>query len=200
MYWSVVGAFVAFEYTAEWFISWFPFYWETKTIILLFLSLPQIQGSTYIYQNYLHPYLSKNEADIDAGIVALQSNVLTFVTTRVSQLWDTLLKFANKAAASQQTNQPEGQGPPRPPSSNPLDYARGLWDSYGPAVMGAVQRYSQPSGSQPAQPIRPPFPSTPSGQSTGYASSFPPPYNVSPVPSSHSSIPPPFPEPQAYQG
>jgi len=58
MYWSVVGAFVAFEYLAEWLISWqvtFPplapcdhyHYsllgcpWELKTAFLLFLSLPQ---------------------------------------------------------------------------------------------------------------------------------------------------------------
>jgi len=62
MYWSVIGAFVAFEYLAEWLISWqvifpplapcdhltlallpsrLPFYWELKTAFLLFLSLPQ---------------------------------------------------------------------------------------------------------------------------------------------------------------
>ena len=64
MYWSVIGAFVAFEYLAEWLISWqvifpplapcdhltlallpsrLPFYWELKTAFLLFLSLPQTQ-------------------------------------------------------------------------------------------------------------------------------------------------------------
>jgi receptor expression-enhancing protein 1/2/3/4 len=59
MYWTVIGAFVAFQYTAEWLISWyvyqhlmclrlirasrFPFYFEIKTLFLLFLALPQIQ-------------------------------------------------------------------------------------------------------------------------------------------------------------
>jgi len=47
-YWVVVGAVVAFEYTAEWLLSWLPFYWEIKTLFLLFLSLPQFEGSTYL--------------------------------------------------------------------------------------------------------------------------------------------------------
>lgn len=59
-YWAVVGAFVALEYSGEWLFSWyvfiappalilsktyvrFPFYWELKTVFLLFLSLPQTQ-------------------------------------------------------------------------------------------------------------------------------------------------------------
>ena len=67
MYWSVIGAFVAFEYVAEWFITWYavfstsylekwylillkriPFYWEVKTLFLLFLSLPQTQVSRLV--------------------------------------------------------------------------------------------------------------------------------------------------------
>jgi receptor expression-enhancing protein 1/2/3/4 len=40
-YWIIIGGVVAFEYTAEWLLCWFPFYWEIKTLFLLFLSLPQ---------------------------------------------------------------------------------------------------------------------------------------------------------------
>ena len=74
MYWTVVGAFVAFEYTAEWLISWYvtffstspylnytifavhllgtsrlPFYWEAKTIFFLYLSLSQTQVSPRLF-------------------------------------------------------------------------------------------------------------------------------------------------------
>jgi len=197
MYWTVIGAFVAFEYVAEWFISWLPFYWEVKTVLLLFLSLPQTQGSTYIYQTYLHPYFSQNEADLDAGIVALQSNVLGFVTSHLSQLWDAVLKIANKAPVPQSDSQPGSQPPSQPSMANPLGLARGLWDSYGPFVTGAMQRYSHPS--QPLQPSAPSAPPTPSGQSSAYARPPLSPYNLSPTPSSHSTIPPPFPEPQIYR-
>lgn len=197
MYWTVVGAFVAVEYVAEWFISWFPFYWELKTVVLLFLSLPQTQGSTYVYQTYVHPYFSRNEADLDASIIALQSSALGFITTRLTQLWEALLRLANKAPIPQPNSQQSSQPSAQPAMANPLGLARGLWDSYGPTVMGAVQRYAHPS--QPGQPMAPSAPPTPSGQSTGYARPNLSPYNVSPAPSSHSTIPPPFPEPQIYQ-
>ncbi len=65
MYWVCVGGLVAFENVAQWLVSWyvkrsyfhtsqtpyklrvvrFPFYWEARTILLLFLALPQIQVS-----------------------------------------------------------------------------------------------------------------------------------------------------------
>jgi len=83
MYWSVIGAFVAFEYATEWFISWVPFYWEVKTLFLLFLSLPQIQGSTYIYTAYLQPFFSRNEYHLDA----IQRNVLAFIQAKLADLW-----------------------------------------------------------------------------------------------------------------
>ncbi|KJA25865.1 hypothetical protein HYPSUDRAFT_160465, partial [Hypholoma sublateritium FD-334 SS-4] len=88
MYWAVIGAFVAFEYLAEWTISWLPFYWEIKTLFLLYLSLPQTQGSTYVYTTYLQPFFARNEADLDAGIIAIQRNVVTFIQGKLSGIWD----------------------------------------------------------------------------------------------------------------
>ncbi|KAF8973567.1 TB2/DP1, HVA22 family-domain-containing protein [Flammula alnicola] len=49
MYWSVIGAFIAFEYVAEWMVSWLPFYWELKTLFLLYLSLPQTQVHRFVF-------------------------------------------------------------------------------------------------------------------------------------------------------
>jgi receptor expression-enhancing protein 1/2/3/4 len=100
MYWTVIGAFVAFEYLAEWLISWLPFYWELKTIFLLFLSLPQTEGSTYIYNAYLQPFLVRNEADLDAGIVRIQRNVLTFVQEKISALWALFVKSSSQSQSS----------------------------------------------------------------------------------------------------
>lgn len=68
MYWTCVGAFVAFENLAEWFVSWYvprlydkishshpailrlPFYWEFRTLFLLFLALPQTQVTVHSQQ------------------------------------------------------------------------------------------------------------------------------------------------------
>ncbi|KAI0271422.1 TB2/DP1, HVA22 family-domain-containing protein [Gloeopeniophorella convolvens] len=87
-YWTVIGAVVAFEYAAEWLLSWFPFYWEIKTIFLLFLSLPQTEGSTYIYQTYVEPFLIQNEAEIDASITSARTETITFLQTRLTTLWE----------------------------------------------------------------------------------------------------------------
>lgn len=62
MYWAVIGAFIAAETTIGPFVSWLvillpvstlltpifmtcrlPFYWEIRTLFLLYISLPQIQ-------------------------------------------------------------------------------------------------------------------------------------------------------------
>ncbi|KAI0005576.1 TB2/DP1, HVA22 family-domain-containing protein [Russula compacta] len=95
-YWIVIGAVVAFEYTAEWLLSWFPFYWEIKTLLLLFLSLPQFEGSTYIYKTYVEPYLVQNEPEIDASIASARDETLQFLQLRLSALWDIFYSLLNK--------------------------------------------------------------------------------------------------------
>lgn len=139
MYWSVVGAFVAFEYTAEWFISWLPFYWEVKTLFLLYLALPQTQGSTYIYTTYLQPFFSQNEADLDEGIVQAQKNILTFIQTRLTALWEYLLNAANKRQATTSTAAGSSNTSSAPNgSASALQSVFGLWQTYGPSVLSAL--------------------------------------------------------------
>jgi len=137
MYWAVVGAFVAFEYVAEWLISWLPFYWETKTVLLLFLSLPQTQGSTYIYNSYLRPFFAKNEADFDAGIVSVQQNTFSFIQGRLTSLWEVIWSLLNKTPASAQPPSSTGQA-----SGLSVESIVGLWNTYAPSVMSVLQ----PSG------------------------------------------------------
>jgi receptor expression-enhancing protein 1/2/3/4 len=96
MYWTVIGVVVAFEYLAEWLISWLPFYWEIKTVFLLFLSLPQTQGSTYVYTTYLQPFILQNESDLDVGIVAIQRNVMTFIQEKLTAAWDLFWSLSNR--------------------------------------------------------------------------------------------------------
>ncbi|KAL9716574.1 hypothetical protein Ac2012v2_001022 [Leucoagaricus gongylophorus] len=137
MYWSVVGPFVAFEYTAEWLISWLPFYWEAKTIFFLYLSLPQTQGSTYIYTAYLEPFFTQNEADLDEGIVQAQTNILTFIQTRLIALWESILNAANKRQATPTTRSIDSNISPTSGASA-LQNVFSLYQSYGSSVMNAV--------------------------------------------------------------
>ncbi|KAJ8702389.1 hypothetical protein PTI98_001107 [Pleurotus ostreatus] len=193
-YWVVLGAFLAFEHLAEWFVSWFPFYWEAKTIFLLFLALPQTEGSTYIYNVYLQPFFIKNEADLDAGIVSAQRNALGFVQTRLNTVWEFILSLLNKSPASAPVNGVPGQQQQtqRPAA---LDSVMGLWKTYGPAVMGAIQGSKPASASDRSTPATTPS-ATASSSSIQTPSAFDRrPSSEAPLPNPFSS-PPAFPEPQ----
>ncbi|EMS25092.1 TB2/DP1/HVA22-related protein [Rhodotorula toruloides NP11] len=74
MFWCVMAGVWVWEDWAEWSVRWFPFYHEVKTLAILWLVLPQVQGASYIYINYLSPFLTAHEADIDAALSDARSS------------------------------------------------------------------------------------------------------------------------------
>ncbi|KAJ7042411.1 TB2/DP1, HVA22 family-domain-containing protein [Mycena alexandri] len=170
-YWAVIGVLVAYEYLFEFLVSWFPFYWELKTLFLLFLALPQTQGSTFIYQMYLQPFFTKNETELDAGatlqlfpdsppellagIMSIQRKTLSFAQARFATLWQAFWSAINKnPAAGQQAPATPGQAPPAPGAGLSLESAMGLFRTYGPSLMSAFQ----PAAAPPAGPSPAPSP------------------------------------------
>ncbi|TBU49950.1 TB2/DP1, HVA22 family-domain-containing protein [Dichomitus squalens] len=206
MYWAVVGAFVAVEYVTGFILDWVPFYWEARTVFLLFLSLPQTQGSTWVYQTYFHPFLTKNQADIDASLAAAQSNALSFIQSRLQVFWQTFWDLATKNQARAPTGAP-GAAPSAPQqpagAANYAELARGLWASYGSSLIGAVQQAARPAtGAQAgaaaaSRPAPTPYDVGSSTSVQAHQNSFSSEMvnNFSPS-SSASNVPPPFPEPQ----
>ncbi|KAK0549455.1 ER membrane protein DP1/Yop1 [Tilletia horrida] len=59
-YWTVFGLFVFLEQFSDLLLSWFPFYYSAKLIILLFLQLPQTQGAKLLYDRFLQPIVAQN--------------------------------------------------------------------------------------------------------------------------------------------
>jgi receptor expression-enhancing protein 1/2/3/4 len=172
----------------------FPFYWELKTLFLLFLSLPQTQGSSWLYATQLEPYLSANEADIDDALAAAQSQTVTFAHAKFAVLWDAAVGLLNRAApgavgggaggqaqnGAPQHQQP-GAAPAQPHGQTPaqapwVDTAKGLWSAYGPSVVGAIQRSTARGPSAPA-PAAPSSSSASSSSTSSFAqgASSPPP-------------------------
>jgi len=186
-YWTVIGLFVAFRYSVEWLVSWLPFYDEITTLFLLFLSLPQTQGSTYIYDSYLSPFFTRNEATLDADIISLQKQAFVFVQTRLTDLWNVVVGALNK-------NTVERGAPGQPQSASgaglSLEGALGLFRSYAPSLINALQ----PTGgaASATRPAAAPNSSTSSFQSTSSSSSVE--HRASPAPEPTPS----FPEPQHY--
>jgi receptor expression-enhancing protein 1/2/3/4 len=62
-YWTVFAIFIACETITDVFLSWFPFYYWIKIIILLWIVSPT--GSTLLYKRFIQPLLKEREQEID---------------------------------------------------------------------------------------------------------------------------------------
>lgn len=65
MYWTTFSLITAGEAFAYPIVSWFPFYSWMRLGLHLYLVMPGQQGSVYLYQSYIHPYLEQHERKID---------------------------------------------------------------------------------------------------------------------------------------
>ncbi|KAF8466459.1 TB2/DP1, HVA22 family-domain-containing protein [Kalaharituber pfeilii] len=65
MYWVVIACVLVVEAWTEWLLRWFPFYYNIRCAFMLWLVLPQTQGATKLYMEYVHPYLTEHEKDIE---------------------------------------------------------------------------------------------------------------------------------------
>ncbi|WWC65671.1 uncharacterized protein I303_108292 [Kwoniella dejecticola CBS 10117] len=97
MYWSVVGTWTAIESLLGWTFTWLPFYSLAKTVIFLYLSLPQSEGSTYIYTNHLAPLFQEHESDIDAFLSSLRLRASTALAGGLGWCWEKIKAQLNIA-------------------------------------------------------------------------------------------------------
>ncbi|ORY72207.1 TB2/DP1, HVA22 family-domain-containing protein [Leucosporidium creatinivorum] len=179
MYWVVMGFVMCAESTVEWMFAWFPFYYECKTIVILWLTLPQIQGSTYLYVAHVHPFLSSHEEEIDAAVadakVRAKQVGLEWLNKGVQRLKELVVGNlvaqsleGQPGAAPTQGQQQQQQHPNGPPPSydQPSSTAGGLYNlagnylrQYGPAAVAAGTALLHPmNGRQPS--VRSPTTST----------------------------------------
>ncbi|KAI6038582.1 receptor expression-enhancing protein 4 [Pisolithus marmoratus] len=127
MYWSVLGCIVGVEYVAEWLVSWIPMYYFLKTLFLLYLVLPQTQGSSYLYINHLQPFFHSHEAEIDATLASFKARLYTFVHERFRAIWEQVSSAAHTGAPPTLAD----------PASGPAQLVMGLWHSYGPGIIAS---------------------------------------------------------------
>jgi len=73
MYWVVFALFTTAETFTDVFLAfWFPFYFEIKIVMLVWLLSPTTNGSSILYRKFVHPYLMKKEDKIDRIIEEAQ--------------------------------------------------------------------------------------------------------------------------------
>ncbi|GAA5984679.1 hypothetical protein JCM11641_004558 [Rhodosporidiobolus odoratus] len=181
MFWSVMAGVWVWEEWGEWSLAWFPFYYEIKTLFILWLALPQVQGATYLYIHHLSPLLTTHEQDIDSFLSNLRSSALALGASYVQRalrslrqaVFGQLLAEANADATANAANQPglaAGVGRNTPPVlANPpvqggaqnangaaastfANLAGGLMRQYGPAALAAGQALLHPMAGSPARP------------------------------------------------
>ncbi|KAI8337735.1 TB2/DP1, HVA22 family-domain-containing protein [Chlamydoabsidia padenii] len=64
-YWTVIGFVQMVEYFSDILLFWFPFYYLFKTLLVLYLTLPQFRGAELLYARVLRPQLLKFQGNID---------------------------------------------------------------------------------------------------------------------------------------
>lgn len=123
-----------------------PFYYLFKTTFLLYLALPQTQGSTYIYTRHLYPFLQTHESEIDKRVVEAKSRLFEWIRIRLRTIWEGFggaipQSSMNATTAAQRSATPVDTPPTLiAPMTNPLQLALGLWHTYSPAIGAFLQQ------------------------------------------------------------
>ncbi|KAK3858153.1 hypothetical protein Pcinc_035636 [Petrolisthes cinctipes] len=99
--WIVFAFFTCFETLTDLFISfWFPFYYELKILVVLWLLSPATRGSSILYRKFVHPWLARREEDIDQCIAQARqqgySTVVQLGTKGVNYATTVLMQTAIK--------------------------------------------------------------------------------------------------------
>jgi receptor expression-enhancing protein 1/2/3/4 len=179
MYWIVFAMFQAAEVLTDTFLSWLPFYFEAKIVLVLWLVLPITQGSKQLYRVVIHPFLVRHETEIDEtlqnigekgkkvlgkvtkhGINLAATTVVTSAIKGQAVITETLLQTqrtqqqqqVDGGEAARPDSQDETQRQNRPSSSSTSSYYSEEYEEY--EVIGEaepVESFEDPQDTNSAQ-------------------------------------------------
>ncbi|KAI4389965.1 hypothetical protein MLD38_002127 [Melastoma candidum] len=116
-YWILVAVLTIFERVGDAFISWVPMYSEAKLAFFIYLWYPKTKGTTYVYDSFFRPYLSKHESDIDRNLLELKTRAWDFAILywqRVASYGQTRVFDILQYIAAQSTPNPRAAQPQQP--------------------------------------------------------------------------------------
>ncbi|CAN6852745.1 unnamed protein product [Brassica oleracea var. botrytis] len=70
-YGILVAALTILERVGDALVSWLPLYSEAKLAFFVYLWFPKTKGTTYVYNAFFKPYVSKHENDIDRNLMEI---------------------------------------------------------------------------------------------------------------------------------
>uniref|UniRef100_A0A182N3C9 Receptor expression-enhancing protein n=1 Tax=Anopheles dirus TaxID=7168 RepID=A0A182N3C9_9DIPT len=112
MYWIVFAFFTFIETFTDILLSWFPFYYEIKVIVVLWLLSPATRGSSTLYRKFVHPMLTRREQEIDDYINQAKEKgytaVLQLGSKGVNYATNVIMQTAIKVIGTTKTDTPFG--------------------------------------------------------------------------------------------
>lgn len=123
-----------------------PFYYFFKTLFLLFLALPQTQGSTFIYSVHLAPLLRGHEDQIDSALAQVKLTAYEFIQEKLRAIWGQLVGSGGAGSGSMAPASVPNVAAVNPPSmADPLSgaaqFVSGWWNAYAPAIIANGAAY-----------------------------------------------------------
>ncbi|CAH7671887.1 TB2/DP1, HVA22 family-domain-containing protein [Phakopsora pachyrhizi] len=156
MFWVVMGVITVLENTFGWLVNWIPLFYQCKCLFMLWLTLPQIQGSTHIYVTYVHPFLLEHEAQIDKGLIELKLNFKRWIESLLSQVVDKVRETASTAVSNYTPSQQSKPNEPPPVPENQTiasNTANLIWQVINSSP--AILNYYRPTTAPINHPLNP---------------------------------------------
>ncbi|KAJ5725682.1 uncharacterized protein N7483_007039 [Penicillium malachiteum] len=117
MYWVVLSVILLAESWTVFIIGWFPFYSWIRLFFMCYLVLPQTQGARLLYQDYVDPFLTHHEREIEEIIGRSHERAKALGLQYFYQAVDLIRTKVLGLPPQQQTP---------PPPSGPASYAQSL--------------------------------------------------------------------------
>ncbi|OQE27838.1 hypothetical protein PENSTE_c004G03920 [Penicillium steckii] len=129
MYWVVLSVILLAESWTVFIIGWFPFYSWIRLFFMSYLVLPQTQGARLLYQDYVDPFLTHHEREIEELIGRTHE--------RAKALGLQYFYMAIDFIREKVMGLPPQRQPP-PPPAGPASYAQSLLSRFNlPTATGA---------------------------------------------------------------
>lgn len=97
IYWVVFACFQLIESLTDFFVSWFPFYYELKLAALVALQWPEMGFAQLVYRKYVRRFLVEQEETIDKNIAEFKERGSEFVMEKSGEIAKVAAAGAAKA-------------------------------------------------------------------------------------------------------
>ncbi|KAL2503085.1 putative HVA22-like protein g [Forsythia ovata] len=142
-YWIIVAVVTVLERIGDIFVSWLPMYGEMKLALFIYLWYPKTQGTGYVYDALLRPYVSKHETGIDRSLIEFRErawNLAIYYWQNCTELGSTkilqFLEFVSTQSArmthpsSENVDNQRSNGDPPPSTASKTSKNKGPSTSY----------------------------------------------------------------------